>query len=236
MRLNEDLERFAFVASHDLREPLRMITVYTQLLQRRILSDAGPEAKELAGNIITGARRMRELIDDLRAYAELGAPAELSSSVDLNVVAQKAVSNLALSIQTSGAAVTWDALPSISGYEGHLVPLFQNLIGNALKYRRAEAPRIHIGYSAGEQLQFSVTDNGMGIAPQFHETIFVAFRRLHGTEIPGSGLGLAICKRVVERYGGTIWVESRPGEGSTFRFTLPATLLAMRPAERATLT
>lgn len=233
VRLNEDLERFAFVASHDLQEPLRMITVYTQLLQRRALLSSNPQSAEYVANIVGGARRMRELLDDLRAYAELGAPDAPGLNVDLNTVILRAKENLALSIKDSGAVVTCDRLPFVTAYEGHLVPLFQNLIGNAIKYRGEQAPRIHLAYSKGSDLSFSVTDNGIGIAAEFHEAIFVPFKRLHGSNIPGSGLGLSICKRVVERYGGRIWVESNPGEGATFRFTLPESILVSHASERA---
>jgi signal transduction histidine kinase len=226
--LNEDLERFAFVASHDLQEPLRMISIYTQLLQKRALLTPGPDTDEIVAHITGGARRMRELLDDLRAYAELGATGEPPANVELNAVFSKATQNLALSIKKSGAAVTSDELPVIQGYEGHLVPLFQNLIGNAIKYRSEAMPHVHVGYAHDGDLLFSVSDNGIGIPGEFHETIFVPFKRLHGSNIPGSGLGLAICKRVVERYGGRIWVDSQPGQGTTFRFTLPEHLLVSR--------
>lgn len=225
LRLNEDLERFAFVASHDLQEPLRMISVYTQLLQKRALLDPGPQSAEIVGHIVAGARRMRELLDDLRAYVELGAAADPGVSVDLNIVMLKATQNLALSIKTTNARVTSDRLPVVKAYEGHLLPLVQNLIGNAIKYRGELPPAIHLGYVQEGDLLFSVSDNGIGIAAEFHEKIFVPFKRLHGPLIPGSGLGLSICKRVVERYGGTIWVESQEGQGATFRFTLPEHLL-----------
>jgi signal transduction histidine kinase len=144
--------------------------------------------------------------------------------------------NLSLSIKTTQASVSSDELPAVRAYEGHLVPLFQNLIGNAIKYRSDEKPRIHIGYSHDNDVIFSVADNGIGIAPEFHETIFVPFRRLHGSNIPGTGLGLSICKRVVERYGGRIWVDSQAGKGATFRFTLPEHLLIVRSLGKSSVT
>lgn len=233
LRLNEDLERFAFVASHDLQEPLRMITVYTQLLQKRALVDQSAETAGFVRNIVGGARRMRELVDDLRAYAELGAPDEPDVRVDLNQALDKAKDNLALSIRSSGALIRADGLPQVRAYEGHMVALLQNLIGNAIKYRGDAAPLVTIACLEGEELVFSVEDNGIGIAPEFHQQIFVAFKRLHGPAIPGSGLGLSICKRVVERYGGRIWVDSAEGKGSTFRFSLPQRMLVSRSEGRA---
>jgi signal transduction histidine kinase len=222
---NEDLERFAFVASHDLQEPLRMVSVYTQLLQKRSLVDSSPETARFISTIVDGTRRMHELLTDLRAYAELNASSDMRV-VDLNRVIEKAKDNLKLSIETNHAVVTQDRFACVRAYEGHLIPLFQNLIGNAIKYRSNQAPRIHISCARdGNDLRIAVTDNGEGIAPEYHSKIFVPFKRLHGPEIPGSGIGLAICERVVQRYGGRIWVESEPGKGSTFVFTLPGNLL-----------
>ncbi|MDP9055163.1 MAG: ATP-binding protein, partial [Acidobacteriota bacterium] len=223
-RSNEDLERFAFIASHDLQEPLRMITVYSQLLVKMYPAAADERAASFVNNIAEGTQRMRVLLADLLAYTELSAdleePLEL---VDLNGTLGKVRDNLKLAITGSGAELTADPLPAARVHEAHLIALFQNLIGNAIKYRGAEPPRIHVAVSqADDSLQFSVSDNGMGIEPAFHDKIFVAFKRLHGKTIPGTGIGLAICQRVVERYGGRIWVESQPGRGSTFIFTLPA--------------
>jgi signal transduction histidine kinase len=222
---NEDLERFAFVASHDLQEPLRMVSVYTQLLQKRSLIDSSPETAKFVTTIVEGTRRMHELLADLRAYAELNASSDLGV-VDLNNVVNKAKDNLKLAIDTTQAVISHDELPCVRGYEGHLIPLFQNLIGNAIKYRSEKPPRIQISYRRdGSNHRFSVADNGEGIAPEYHAKIFVPFKRLHGPEIPGSGIGLAICERVVQRYGGRIWVESAPGKGATFVFTFPDKLL-----------
>ncbi|MBL8214775.1 MAG: hypothetical protein JNK87_28915 [Bryobacterales bacterium] len=233
LRLNEDLERFAFVASHDLQEPIRMITVYTQLLQKRALLDQTPETAGFVHNIVGGARRMRELVDDLRAYAELGAPNEPDVSIDLNLALEKARDNLALSIRSSGAEIRMADLPQVRAYEGHMVALLQNLIGNAIKYRGPAAPTITVGYREAEELVFSVEDNGIGIAPEFREQVFVPFKRLHGPTIPGSGLGLSICKRVVERYGGRIWVDGAESGGSIFRFALPLEMLVSRSEKKA---
>lgn len=241
-RSNEDLERFAFIASHDLQEPLRMIAVYSQLLIRHY-SEQQPalprasfdtRAAGFVANIEDGTRRMRELLADLLAYAETGASfEEPAQPLDLNQVIQKVQQNLALAISESGAVLQVSRLPVIQGFESHFTPLFQNLIGNAIKYRSDQPPRIDV--AAGRldgHIQICVSDNGMGIAPEFHTKIFVAFKRLHGRKIPGTGIGLAICQRVVERYGGRIWVESELGRGSNFIFTLPLNVLAAQSPEK----
>ena len=220
-RSNQDLERFAFVASHDLQEPLRMIAVYTQLLARKYPSQ-GEEAAMYVRNVVEGTARMRTLLADLLAYTEIrdrtGEPAE---PADLNQVVEKVRENLRAAIEDSGAVITSDPLPEVNIPESNLVPLFQNLVGNAIKYRGTERPLIHIGVETRDgQPRFSVSDNGIGIEMQYREKIFGAFKRLHGRNIPGTGIGLAICQRVVERYGGRIWVESQPDRGSTFFFTL----------------
>jgi PAS domain S-box-containing protein len=223
-RSNEDLERFAFVASHDLQEPLRMITVYSQLLVKEHASALNAEGATFVGNMVAGARRMRELLTDLLAYAEIGASStEPAHQVDLNKVLNTVLENLKAAIEDSGATIEAGSLPPVRGYEGHFIPLFQNLVSNAIKYRGEQPPRIRIWIrSQNGQPQFAVADNGIGIDPQYHEKIFMAFTRLHGKKIPGTGIGLAICQRVVQRYGGRIWVESQPGQGATFLFTLPA--------------
>jgi signal transduction histidine kinase len=232
-RSNEDLERFAFIASHDLQEPLRMIAIYSQLLVRSYSGNLDPKASSFIDNIQSGTRRMRELLADLLAYAEVGARFELpSAQVDLNKVVEKARENLALAISESGAVISAAPLPVISGYESHFIPLFQNLIGNAIKYRGDQPCRIDIAASTADNYcQIRISDNGIGIAPEYHAKIFVAFKRLHGNKIPGTGIGLAICQRVVERYGGRIWVESELGVGSSFFFTLPAQLLVAAEME-----
>ena len=222
-RSNADLERFAFVASHDLQEPLRMMSIFSQLLAKKYARGLDPEANGFIDNIVTGAHRMQELLTDLLEYTRLGssldAPVKL---VDLNAVLRHAEENLAESISSENAVVSAGALPSVAGVDVHFIPLFQNLIGNALKYRSAAAPRIDIRVSENHQnYRFEVADNGIGIAPEYHKQIFVVFKRLHGKEIPGTGIGLAICHRIVERYGGQLWVESAVGKGSTFIFLLP---------------
>ena len=226
-RSNEDLERFAFIASHDLQEPLRMISIYSQLLVRRFAESIDPQTATFVENIETGTKRMRELLADLLAYAEIGARSEdAARPVDLNSVVQKARGNLAFAIAESGATISVARLPLICGFESHFTPLFQNLLSNAIKYRSQQAPKIEITTGrANEYIQICVADNGIGISPEYHSKIFVAFKRLHGKQIPGTGIGLAICQRVVERYGGRIWVESEPGRGSNFIFTLPAALI-----------
>jgi PAS domain S-box-containing protein len=222
-RSNEDLERFAFIASHDFQEPLRMISIYSQLLIKSYAGQMDTKASAYVDNIVNGTQRLRDLLADLLAYTEVGVAKEESTRiVDLNSVVQKVEANLAAAIDESGAVLIAPTLPSVRAHEGHFIALFQNLVGNAIKYRGQEIPRIEISArSVGDHFLFAVADNGMGIEPEYHEKIFVAFKRLHGKQIPGTGIGLAICQRVVERYGGRIWVESQIGRGATFLFTLP---------------
>ena len=228
-RSNEDLERFAFVASHDLQEPLRMITVFSQLLIRLYSAETDERASAYIHNIVSGTQRMRELLADLLAYTEVGADVEQPlEPVDLNTLLERVLDNLKVTIAAADATITIDRLPLARVHASHIVSLFQNLISNAIKYRGPKAPCIHISArgvqspeSQEQVVQFSVSDNGIGIEPEYHDKIFVAFKRLHGKSIPGTGIGLAICQRVVERYGGRIWVNSEPGRGSTFYFTLP---------------
>jgi PAS domain S-box-containing protein len=220
---NQDLERFAFIASHDLQEPLRMITAYSQLLIKSYPGQFDSEASIFVGNIVDGTTRMRDLLADLLVYTEIRSRDEQPLEVvDLNVVVENVRQNLKASMDESGAVVTSDRLPVLRAYAAHFQPLFQNLIGNAIKYRSAQPPRVHVSVQEADgELRFSVSDNGMGIDPEYHKRIFEVFRRLHGRKIPGSGVGLAICQRVVERYGGRIWVESQAGQGATFLFTAP---------------
>jgi len=227
-RSNEDLERFAFVASHDLQEPLRMITVYSQLLVKMYSQGVDEKATAFVGNIVGGTQRMRELLADLLAYTEVGAELEDAiQPVDLNETLEKVKQNLNMAIGASGAEIVADPMPALRVHEAHLIPLFQNLIGNAIKYRGTAAPRIRISVETlNKELRFAVADNGMGIEPEYHDKIFVPFKRLHGKAIPGTGIGLSICQRVVERYGGRIWVESEPGAGATFIFLLPLSAAA----------
>jgi light-regulated signal transduction histidine kinase (bacteriophytochrome) len=223
-RSNEDLAGFAFAASHDLQEPLRMITTYVQLLARALPKPLPSEMKMFVGTIVDAAERMRNLLADVLAYSEIrGEPDEPVERVDLNQVLADVRKNLKVAVEESAAEITSDPLPVLAGYSGHFVQLFQNLVGNAIKYRGEQPPRVHVScVREGEMLRFGVSDNGIGIEQQYHAKVFGIFKRLHGKQIPGTGMGLAICQRVVERYAGRIWVESEAGRGATFYFTLPA--------------
>jgi signal transduction histidine kinase len=223
-RANEDLKQFAFAASHDLQEPLRMITSYSQLLIEGARGELDGEAQLCVDFIDRGAKQMRNLLANLLTYTEAGAASwEANEFIDLNATFQNVKENLRLAIAESGAVITSDNLPRVLGHAGRFVQLFQSLIGNAIKYHGAAPPRIHVSAELGDaEWRFAVADNGMGIAPEYYLTIFGVFKRLHGSAIPGTGIGLAICQRVVERYGGRIWVESTVGQGTTFYFTLPA--------------
>lgn len=225
-RSNRDLEQFAYVASHDLQEPLRAVAGPLQLLQRRYEGKLDERADEFIGHAVDGATRMQSLIDDLLSYSRVGRLEDPKQSVPIEHVLALALKNLAVIMQETRAQVTHDALPTVLGIPSQLTLLFQNLIGNALKFRHKERPaRIHVGAQpAGDAWQISVADNGIGIAEQYFERIFVIFQRLHTRrEYPGTGLGLALCKRIVEHHGGKIWLESKPDEGTTFFFTLPRT-------------
>lgn len=220
---NDDLNQFAYAASHDLQEPLRMVALYSQMLQRRYGEKLGPEADQFISYVVGGARRMEMLLKDLLAYSQTGSSNEgPAHPVDVGQVMQKVLPNLQASIEQNGAIITWDALPMVHAHEIRVVQLMQNLLGNAIKYRSAAPPRVHISAEQGDNgCVFSVQDNGIGIDPEYAQQIFGIFKRLHGQNYPGTGIGLAICQRIVERYGGRIWVESEVGQGSRFRFTLP---------------
>lgn len=221
-RSNGDLNQFAYAASHDLQEPLRMITNYSQLLVKH-RGELDEEAALCVKFITAGTQRMRELLADLLVYTQVNDADCGTELVDLNQVLQKEIENLKTSIDESKTLITHDELPTVSGHEAHFLQIFQNLISNAVKYRTARPPRIHIAARQSEDAWlFSVADNGIGIDPAYHQMIFGVFKRLHGRELPGTGIGLAICQRAVERYGGRIWVESQIDHGSTFYFTLPA--------------
>ena len=222
-RSNAELEQFAYVASHDLQEPLRMVASYTQLLGRRYASKLDGDAREFMAYIVDGAARMKQLIEDLLAYSRVGTKGAQFQMVSVDAALRRALFNLRAAIQEAGAVVTNDPLPTLPADEVQLGQLLQNLIGNALKFRSQSVPRIHVAATEKEhEWQLEVRDNGIGIEPQYYERIFMVFQRLHNKgEYPGTGIGLAICKKVVERHGGRIWVESRPGEGSRFCFTLP---------------
>jgi len=222
-RSNAELQQFAYVASHDLQEPLRMVSSYTQLLLRRYSGMFDADAKEFMGFIVDGATRMKQLIEDLLAYSRVGTRGHDLGPTDGALALEQALGNLRASIEATGATVTHDALPTVRADDSQLVQLFQNLVGNALKFKGAEAPRIHVGAQEKDtEWVLSVRDNGIGIDPQYFERIFVIFQRLHSkAEYPGTGIGLAICKKIVDRHGGRVWVESQPGRGSTFYCTLP---------------
>jgi len=217
---NEELQQFAYAASHDLQEPLRSIGSYAQLLQRRYADDV--EASEYAGFMVDGVARMNTLIHDLLVYSRVGSGTLRRRPANLGNALQWGLLNLERSIKEHKATVTYDALPELIVDEGQMAQLFQNLIGNSLKYRAEPPPLIHVNAdeSEGEWI-FTVRDNGIGIEPRFQQHIFGVFKRLHGREVPGTGMGLAICRRIVESHGGRIWVESDGKNGSAFRFALP---------------
>ena len=222
IKSNVELERFAYVCSHDLREPLRMVSSFSDLLARRHKDKLEPEAREFLDFIMDGASRMDQLIRDVLSYSRLSSREKKAERVDCESVLLKASINLSSAIADSQAKVTHDPLPVVEGDTTQLTQLFQNLLGNALKFRRG-APRIHISATRdGQHCRFSVKDNGIGIESQYRDRIFQIFQRLHTrSEYTGTGIGLAICKKIVENHGGRIWVESAPGKGSTFYFTLP---------------
>ena len=222
-RSNADLEHFAYAASHDLQEPLRMVTAYNQLLRKRFYEQLGPDGNQFLDYSIAGAQRMEQLLQGLLSYlcgAAAEAPIEL---VDANSVLQTALENLHTPISEANAHIESGPLPRVRVHAVHLLQLFQNMIGNAIKYRGAETPHVNIDAQpdAGTW-RFSITDNGIGIEPRYAKQVFGIFKRLHGDKYGGTGIGLAICQKIVERYGGKIWVEPRAGQGSVFCFTLPA--------------
>jgi PAS domain S-box-containing protein len=222
-RSNEELAQFAYIASHDLQEPLRMVASYTELLSRRYKGKLDAEADDFIAFAVDGASRMHRLIQDLLSYSRVQGkgrdPLEASSEAALH----QALDNLGGAIEESGAVMTHDPLPTVLADNVQLIQVFQNLVGNAIKYRSAEVPRVHISAAKDGEKNwvFSVQDNGLGIDSEYFERIFGLFQRLHKRdELAGTGIGLAICKKIVEQHGGSIWVKSQPGEGSTFRFVL----------------
>lgn len=223
IRSNEDLQQFAYAASHDLQEPLRMVTGFIQLLSRRYAGKLDPEADEYIQFAVDGANRMGQLIRDLLSFSRLGNPeTRRLELVDMASAVHWALLNLQAAIKESGAVVTLDPLPAVTGDQSRLALVMQNLIGNAIKYRSAEPPIIHVSAARNEgNWVFCVADNGAGFDMKFAERIFGLFKRLHGKEFPGTGIGLSIAKKVIEIHKGRIWAESEPGKGSRFYFTLP---------------
>jgi PAS domain S-box-containing protein len=223
-RSNEELQQFSYVASHDLQEPLRMVASYTQLLASRYKGKLDADADEFIGFAVDGCNRMQGLIQDLLAYSRSGMDGKVLQKRSSENALNNALKNLSSTIEESGAVVTHDALPVITTDDTQLAQVFQNLVGNAIKYHGTEVPAVHISATRNglEEWTFSVRDNGLGIEAQYFDRIFVLFQRLHGrTEFKGTGIGLAICKKIVEGLGGRIWVESQVGKGSTFYFALP---------------
>ena len=230
-RSNEELGQFAYIASHDLQEPLRMVASYTQLLSRRYKGKLDSDADEFIAFAVDGASRMQRLIQDLLAYSRVGTKGKDLLDTSSEEALQQALMNLRGAIEDSGALVTHDPLPTVLADETQLIQLFQNLVGNAIKYQSPGVPKVHVSAARNgeKKWMFSVQDNGLGIDPQYFERIFGMFQRLHKREeFAGTGIGLAICKKIVERHGGSISVESQPGKGSTFRFALAGTRGEMR--------
>jgi PAS domain S-box-containing protein len=221
-RSNEELQQFAYVASHDLQEPLRMISSYTQLLGRRYGERLDGDAQEFMAFIVDGAARMKQLIEDLLAYSRVGTRGKDFQEVDSGASLARALANLRASQESSGAVITHDAMPRVMADGAQLAQVFQNLIGNAIKFRGEGPPKIHVGAeTTGTVWAFTVKDDGIGLDTQYADRIFMMFQRLHNkAEYPGTGIGLAIVKKIVERHGGRIWVESEPGKGATFGFTI----------------
>jgi len=223
-RSNAELQQFAYTASHDLNEPLRMITSYLQLVQERLKDKLDPQAREFVGFALDGAQRMRALIADLLAYSRVEAKGTAFEETDCEQIFETSVQNLRVAIEENEATIEHQPLPKVRGDMVQLTQVFQNLIGNALKFHGADAPHIRVGANQQNgEWAFYVRDNGIGIDPKDFDRIFVIFQRLHTRqEYSGTGMGLAICKKIVERHGGRIWVESAAQKGSTFYFTLPA--------------
>ncbi len=223
-RSNEELQQFAYIASHDLQEPLRMVSSYVQLIEQRYKNRLDKDADEFIAFAVDGANRMREMINGLLEYSRVGTHGKPFAATSCEDLFENVIANLQIAIEENSAVITHDPLPVVSSDDVQLTQVFQNLISNAIKFRKKEQPP-HIHISArqeGREWSFSFQDNGIGIEPQYKESLFIMFKQVHGRkEYPGTGIGLSICKRIVERHGGRIWVESEHGRGSTFYFTIP---------------
>ncbi|HEX7468102.1 MAG TPA: ATP-binding protein, partial [Methanobacterium sp.] len=220
---NDELQRFAYVVSHDFKEPLRMVSSFTQLIQSRYLGKLDKEADEFIDFIVEGSRRMEILLDDLLSYSRITSAEGKYKEINLNSIIEECMFNLKLAIEENNAEITWDHLPTVFVNKTQMIHVFQNLIANAIKFRSSDTPKIHISAQIEEnQLILSVSDNGIGIDLQYSERIFEVFQRLHRRdEYEGTGMGLFLTKKILERHNGHIWVESESGNGSTFYFTLP---------------
>lgn len=222
-RSNSELELFAYVASHDLQEPLRMVTSFTQLLEKRYKNKLDKDADEFIEFILDGATRMQSMINDLLQYSRVGTRGKPFKLTDFESVFGQSLVNLKIAIDENNAIITHDPLPTLMADSTQMIEVFQNLISNAIKFRSKESPQVHVSaLKKRNDWVFSVRDNGIGIAPEFFDKLFILFQRLHSrSEYPGTGIGLAVCKKIVERHGGKIWVESEPDKGSTFYFSIP---------------
>ena len=225
VRSNQELEQFAYVASHDLQEPLRMVASYCQLIERRYAQAVDDEGREFIAYAVDGATRMQALINDLLTYSRLGRQDQQLEPTSCAQILERVRSSLTAALEESGAILTVGDLPTVDGNPSQLSRLFQNLIANAIKFRGDRTPVITVGAERADDQGwvFSVRDNGIGMDPRHADRVFAIFQRLHSRqEYPGTGIGLAVCRKIVERHGGRIWLESEPGAGTTFLFTLPA--------------
>ncbi|MDQ1326884.1 MAG: hypothetical protein QG641_164, partial [Candidatus Poribacteria bacterium] len=222
-RSNAELQQFAYIASHDLQEPLRMVASYLQLLERRYKSQLDADADDFISYAVDGATRMQRLINDLLVYSRVSSRGKEFKPTDCEEIFEQTLANLQIAIMENEVTVTHDHLPVVIADDVQMVQIFQNLIANAIKFRKAEPPHIHVSAEQKDsEWVFSVRDNGIGIDAEYKDRIFIIFQRLHNIgKYPGTGIGLAVCKRIVERHGGCIWVESKPGDGSSFFFTMP---------------
>jgi light-regulated signal transduction histidine kinase (bacteriophytochrome) len=226
-RSNAELEELTCVTSHELQEPLHMVARCVNLLQRRYKDKIDSHTEKIIGYALDGANRMQRLINDLLAYSRVDSEGKDFAPTNCEAIFDRALANLKAMVEESGAVVSHDALPSVMGDDSQLTQLFQNLIGNAIKFHGEEPPGVHVSAQKKEnEWLLSVQDNGIGIGPEHSEGVFMIFQRLHTeTDYPGTGMGLSICKKIVERHGGRIWVDSEPGKGSTFYFTIPMTMI-----------